>query len=318
MTRRCLLACVLALLCLNLCAQNPIAKTIDNARILAKQGRYRQLIDMLTPLLNSSALDTADRGKALILVAAGYQASGNFSEAHRALDQALSLLHDNPQCASDYADTLTNLSVLYRDMGDADAMKQAAEKALQLYKKANDQEGLIGVYVVLAQDSVNWRQSANAERYLAQAEQESRQSDKPGDVNRIAIADLQASVALLEGHPTLAVEDYRQSLDLRIRLNGTQNPETGWGYMLLGKADLKAGDINAALINMRQGLAILALTDGSGRVAYLYSEVAYSEALAADGQRFQAKHIKADATQALAKLYRDECARCQINVAALR
>jgi tetratricopeptide (TPR) repeat protein len=318
MMRRYLLGYILILFYLDLHAQEPIAKTLDGARILAKQGRYGQLIEMLTPLLNSPALDTAERSKALILVAAGYQASGNFSASHRALDQSLSLLRDHPQCTSDYADALTNLSVLYRDAGDADAMDRTALKALQLYEQADDHTGLVGVYVVLAQDSVNRRKPADSERYLAEAERESRQLDKLGDGNRIAMADLQAAIALLEGHPILAVADYRQSLDLRIQLNGVQHPDTGWGYMLLGKADLQSGDIKSALANMRQGLATLAQTDGPGHVAYLYSEVAYSEALAADGQRSQAKHVKAEATQALAKLYRDQCAKCQINVAALR
>ena len=316
--RRYLLACILVLFCLDLRAQDSIAKTLDDAHALMGQGRYGQVLDMLTPLLSSSALDAAERGKALVLVAAGYQAAGKFSEAHRALDQSLSLLRDNPQCVSDYADALANLSALYRDTGDLDAMKQTAMKALQLYEQTNDHFGLVGIYVLLAQDALNRRKSADAEHYLAQAEQESRQVSNQWDGYRIALADSRAAIALLEGHPMLAVEDYGQSLDLRIQLNGEQNPGTGWGYMLLGKANLQAGDIQSALVNMKQGLAILAQAGAEGRVAYLYSEVAYSEALAADGQRSQARQIKAEATRALTSLYRDHCATCQINAVAFR
>ena len=88
--------------------------------------------------------------------------------------------------------------------------------------------------------------------------------------------------------------------------------------MLLGKANLRAGDSKLAVVNMRDGLATLALTDGPGHVLYLYAELAYSDALAAEGQRSQAREIKADATQALATLYRGQCAKCQISVIALR
>jgi len=318
MAHRYLLACVLALSCPNIHAQDSAAKTLDGAHILSQQGRYEQLIDTLTPFLNSSAMDTAQRSKALTLVAVAYQASGNFSESQRTLDKALSLLRNHPQYVSDYADVLANLSILYRDIGDVDAVKRTAEKARRLYQQVNSHAGLVAIDVVLGENSLNQRKPAEAARYLAQAQQESAQVNELGDDYRIAITDLQAAIALLEGHPTLAQAGYRQSLDLRIQFNGKQHPGTGWGYMLLGKADLRAGDIQSALANMRQGLAILAEANGSGRVAYLYSEVAYSEALAADGQRSQAKQVKADAMQALSTLFRDQCTSCQINVAAFR
>jgi tetratricopeptide (TPR) repeat protein len=317
------LGCILALLCLNLPAQDlssrrMSSKALDNAHILAKQGRYGQLVDILLPLLNSSGLDVEDRAQALVLLAAAYQVLGQFSESHRMLDQSLSLLRDHPRFLVKDADALANLSVLYRDTGDHDAMKQTALKALELYEHTNDHAGLLTVYVVLAQDSVNRRKSADAEHYLAQAAGEFTQLNKPEDVNRIALVDLQGAIALLEGHPVVAAEDYQQSLEMSIRVKGRLHPETGWGYMLLGKADLKAGDVTFALANMSQGLTILAATDGPESVAYLYSEVAYSEALAADGQRSQARQLKAGAKQALAALYRDQCARCQINFAALQ
>jgi hypothetical protein len=317
-TCRYLLVFILALFCMDLSAQDPIAKTLDDARTLAKQGRYGQVSDMLVPLLNSSAMDKAERGKALMLLAVGYQAVGNFSEAHRALDQSLLLLRDDPQHISDYADALANLATLYRDTGDADAMKRTAIKALQLYEQAKDHSGLVGIYVILAQESLNRRKSGDTEHYVSLAEQESRQANNLWDGYRFVIVDLQAAIASLEGHPMTAVADYRQSLDLRIQLIGKQHPQTGWGYMLLGKAELQAGEIKSALADMRQGLAIQAATDGAGHVGYLYSELAYSEALAADGQRSQAKQIKTDAMQALSKLYRDQCANCQINAAAFR
>ena len=315
---RYLLGCILALLCLSIHAQDLSANTLDNARSLAKQGRYGQLVDILLPLLNSSKLDVADRAQALVLVAAGYQVLGHFNESHRMLDKSLYLLRDNPRYLGNYADALTNLAVLYRDTGDADAMKKTAVKALKLYEEANDHAGLATVYVVLAQDSVNRRKSADAEHYLTQAAAESTQFKKLEDVNRIAIVDLQGAIALLEDHPALAAADYQRSIEMRIRVNGRLHPETGWGYMLLGKANLRAGDVKLALADMSQGLTILASADGPESATYLYSQVAYSEALAADGQRSQAKHLKADAMQALATLFRDQCARCQINVAALR
>ena len=313
-----LLACILGGLCLDLYAQEPIAKTLKEAQVLVKQGHYEQTMDMLGPVLKSSALGAEDRGKALMLIATAYQEEGRFSESHRALDQSLGLLRGYQQYARDYADGLTTLSVLYRDTGDADAMKQTAMKALQLYAQANDYEGLANIYVVLAQYSVNRRKAVDARRYVALAAGEFAQFGTLADRNRIAMTDLQAGIALLEGHSMLAVANYRQSLDLRIKSNGKEHPETGWGYMELGKADLQAGDVRSALADMKEGLSILAQTEGTVHVAYLYSEIAYSEALAADGQRSEARRIQADATQALTKLHGDQCVRCQINAIALR
>jgi hypothetical protein len=318
MTRIHLLACILCAFCLDLYAQEPIAKTLEEALVLIKQRHYQQMMDVLGPVLKSSALRTEDRGRALMLIATAYQAEGRFSESHRALDQSLTLLRGYPQYARDYADGLTSLSVLYRDTGDADAMKQTAMKALHLYEQANDHEGLADIYVVLAQYSVNWRKVADARHYVGLAAGEFTQFGTLADRNRIAMTDLQAGIALLEGHAELAVIDYRQSLDLRIQFNGSEHPDTGWGYMLLGKADLQAGDVRSALAEMKQGLAILAQTNGIESMAYLGSEISYTDALAADGQRSEAKRIKADATQALSKVYREQCAACQINTLALR
>jgi tetratricopeptide (TPR) repeat protein len=315
--RRYFLACILVLQSLSVPAQDLSDKTLDSARLLAKQGRYGQLVDILPPLLSFSALNVEDRAQALLLLAAGYQVLGRFSESHGMLDQSLSLLRDNPRYLGKYADALTNLSVLYRDTGDQDAMKRTAVKALELFEHANDHVGLQTVYVVLAQDSVNHRKSRDAEHYLTEAMRELAQLKRQEDVNRIAIVDLKGAIALLEDHPVLAVADYQQSLEMRIRVKGRRHPETGWGYMLLGKANLRAGDAQIALTNMSRGLAILASTDGLESISYLYSELAYSEALAADGQRSQARHLKAGATHALVALYGDQCAGCQINVTAL-
>ena len=318
MTRIHVLACVLCMFCIDVSAQEPVAKTLDDARTLQRQGRYEQVIDTLAPLLNSFVASALDRGKALMLIALAYQEQGRFSESHRALDQSLSLLRGYPQYARDYADGLTSLAVLYRDIGDMDAMKQTAIKALQLYGQANDHEGLADIYVVLAQYSVDRRKAADARRYAALAAGELAQCCNPAGRNRIAMMDLQAGIALLEGHAEAAVVDYRQSLDLRIQFNGSEHPETGWGHMLLGKADLQAGDVRSALAEMKQGIAILAQTNGTESVVYLGWEIAYADALAADGQRSTARHLKAEAMESLTKLYQERCVSCQINAIALR
>jgi cytochrome c-type biogenesis protein CcmH/NrfG len=300
-----------------LVAQDSAKQQLRNVAQLAEQGRYGEIIAIAPTAMEASQLNALDRGRGWMLIAKAYQEQGQFQQATSAFEHALALLKDNQEYTDDYASALTAFSSLYRDLGDASATRRLLERALQLYKQIEDHAGIAIVCEGLAENALQRHDAGGGRKYLDRAEQEAKLTSELSNEYRIAIADSWGWVADVEGNRSAAIIQYQKALDERIRRHGRQHPSSGWGFMLLGKARLRAGDVNDALDDMREGLAILGLSAGRENIKYLVAELGYSQALGIAGQHSQEAQVKAEAEQGLEKLYKGQCAECRVSIAAI-
>jgi len=127
---------------------------------------------------------------------------------------------------------------------------------------------------------------------------------------------LQGWEAQLNGSFLASVARYRAALDLWRRRHGEEHPFTGWGHLLLGDAQFEAGDLTAALDEIKLGVAVLDRTVGPQNPHYLMAELAYSRILDATGSHAEAAEVKATAESLLKDVYRNQCTGCTVSVAA--
>ena len=147
---------------------------------------------------------------------------------------------------------------------------------------------------------------------------EARTTNDLDDDDRAAITSLQGWQAQFDGDFARSVARYREALDLWRRHHGEEHPFTGWGHLLLGDAQFEAGQLTAALEEIRQGVAVLDCTLSRENPHYLIAELAYSRVLDATGSHAEATRIKATAESLLKDVNRRPCAGCTISAAAFR
>ena len=122
--------------------------------------------------------------------------------------------------------------------------------------------------------------------------------------------------AQFDGDLTTSVTSYRQALDLLRKCHGEEHPFTGWGYLLLGEANAEAGQLTIALVEMRQGIAILDRTLSPQNPRYLVAKIAYSRILDATGSHSEAAQIRAASEPLLKDIYRKQCVGCTVSAIA--
>ena len=131
-----------------------------------------------------------------------------------------------------YADTLVACSWMH----DPDSVRDLNE-AIGIYR----QVGISGAKVISALAALQVmfnRQSrwADTERVVAEAELEAR---KTPNIDYPAMANIYHDLVLArigEGNYSSAEQAARKSISLHLRLQGPNNPQTGWGWLALGKA----------------------------------------------------------------------------------
>ena len=132
-----------------------------------------------------------------------------------------------------------------------------------------------------------------------------------------SVTSSRASLDELEGHNQAAIAGYEKEIGYLTHSHGEENPQVGWAYMLLGKANLKNGDIDDALNKMRKGRAILQQTQGTSNVRYPVAQVEYAQALKSAGMKVEAAQTKIEAETQLKSLFKDQCSGCRITASAL-
>jgi tetratricopeptide (TPR) repeat protein len=202
-------------------------------------------------------------------------------------------------------------------IGQFEVANKIQTKALSLYEKTEDHEGIVRTACNLAAIAFSQKKVASGSKYLERTVKEARAANDLDDDDRAAIASLQGWEALFHDDFTLGLTRYRQALDLWRRRHGEEHPYTGWGHLLLGDANAEAGQLTTALGEMRQGIAILDHTLGRQNPRYLLAEIAYSRILDATGSHSEAAQIKSTAELVLKEVYRRQCAGCTISAVAL-
>jgi tetratricopeptide (TPR) repeat protein len=306
------------LLAPGLSAQTDTSRTIIRANALEQQGHLAEVVALTRPLIDSGALHGAELAGAWAVLGLAYTDQGVFGAAQHAFEQAIHLLQSLPENVRDYASALDNLGLLYRAMGQLETATDLRLKVLHIYEQIGDHSGIARACNNLASVALLQRDRKKAGKYLKRAAEEMKVATALDDDDVAAIYSMQAEFDGVNGNTQAAIDGYEHAMQLWKRAHKEDHQNTGWGYVLLGRAHANAGRIDEATREMQQGLSILDRTLGRTNPHYLEAEIAYSRLLDETGAHDAAARIRAADETTLKALRQTQCAGCTISIDALR
>ena len=292
---------------------DPAATVLD----LIAKGKYDSAISMLTPVTESSSVDSGVRGRAWTMLGFAYKEAGQFQNARRCYEQALSTFGDNPAADADRAAAFDNFGGLQEELGNLADAQNLLAKAAEIAGRIQDHFRVASVLTEMAGIGIEQKHYKVAKKYLQTAVHEATQVH---GTKMNLIANLYATKGWLEsvtGNKIEAVWDYRESLEACKGQYGNQHPLTGWSYLLLGKAFAEEGNLEDGIKEIRDGLAILEANAGKSDLRYLVGEVLYAEVLDRTGAHSESVKLGSAARQALDSRLKNQCAGCTISAWSL-
>lgn len=286
---------------------------VANAFDLLEEGRYETAISMLTPIAQSPSTDKVIRGRAWTVLGFAYKQDGQFEQARRCYEQALTIFNESATFDSDRSATLDYFGNLELDIGNlADGLKLLTE-ALQIDEKLQDHQLLSTVYNHLAGIAIQQKHYKDARKYLDSSEREANSADDDKQRLLVDIYGTRGWLASATGKKNEAVEDYKRSLDACEHQFGKQHPLTGWAHLLLGKAIGDGGNLEDGMKSIRAGLAIIESTSGTQDLRYLAGEIAYSKLLDRSGAHAESARLATEAKQEIDSRVRSRCSNCTVS-----
>ncbi|MGC1224451.1 MAG: hypothetical protein WA872_21935 [Candidatus Sulfotelmatobacter sp.] len=296
---------------------NPL-EPLHEAYVFEKQGQFDKAVAIAKELVDSGRLSGVELGRAWNVLGVVYTQQGRLMEAQNAFERSLQIFAQEPQFVTDYAAALQNYGELYNDSGETAVAGKMWRKALVLLQQSGDHAGIARSLTYLAGSALAQNRVADAKKELRSLAEEMKLTHDLSDDDLAFIYETQAWLARAEGHSSAAVAGYQRSLELCKRIYGEGNWKTGWDYMLRGKAYAQSGNIEKALVDMRDGLGIMEQALGRKNPRYFAAQIAYAAVLDQTGLREQAGQWRAAAAQAQKDFYRSQCVGCTISVAAFR
>lgn len=285
---------------------------------LSRRGQLPQLIQTANSLLAYAKLTPTQEGVVLTYLGHAYQQGGDFTRATACYEKALAIFERDRE-HSEYATTLGTLATLYAETGQIATAKHVLLRSIHLYEKDGEHHAEIAmIWNDLATLAADERSSREAHKCMAHSIAESQLTTKITSDETAALTATQARIAELDGDPQTAITDYQQSLTLWKQSHEDQHPDTGWLYVLLGDAYLRARDIADARQTTAHGLSILKATSGPQSQRYLNAELVYANVLDASGDSGEASKLRKDAEAALHTGSDRQHAQGQVSIYALR
>ncbi|HEY1744233.1 MAG TPA: tetratricopeptide repeat protein [Granulicella sp.] len=296
-----------------LLAQTTPVERLTQAMALEREGKTAPAIAEIKRLLDSQGVDPLSTAKAWHIQGLAYQDQGEFTLSQHTYEESLRILESLPDNIQDYAIVLDDFGGLYLSTGQFEIANKMKTKALGLFEKIDDHAGIVRASYNLATIAFSQKKVAEGSKYLKSAMKEARAANGLNDDDRATIASLQGWQAQFDGDYPLSTAKYRQALDLWRSLHGEEHPYTGWGYLLLGDADAAAGQLTAALQEIKQSMDILDRSLGRQNPRYLSAEMAYARVLDVAGFQSKAAQIRSAAEPLLKDIDRRQCAGCTLN-----
>ncbi|MGA8272766.1 MAG: tetratricopeptide repeat protein [Candidatus Sulfotelmatobacter sp.] len=315
-TKKILLTLLLA--CSPLFAQANPHQRLHDALLLEQKGQYDRAIDLVEQIIHSDELRGVELGRAWILLGFAYEVEGKFNESQAAFEHSLRILERDPEHIGDYASALDNYAGLYSDVGQLQIAAPMWVKALHLRQQTGDHAAVMRSLTKLAGLALAQKRVREADRYLKTASKEMKLTHDLGDDDSVVLFETQAWLALAQGYASDAVAGYQRALALCERVYGENHWLTGWEHLLRGKAYAQAGNMESAVADMREGVAILDHALGRKNPKYFAAEIAYSQVLDQAGSHVQAAQFRTTAEQSNKDFYGSQCVGCTINVAGFR
>lgn len=266
-------------------------------------------------LIDSRSLTPFDRAQALDLEGISYQDLDEPEKAMHVLEEALHLL--GPRDNKELAAVFNNMANIYGAWGHFTIAEYLYERAFQQAKVAAEHGDMARTANNQASLALAEKRNRAARKYLQRSDHEARQATDLDDDDRAGMASMHGWLAWNKGNATEALKQYRQALELWRRKHGVQHLSTAWGMLLVGQAEAKAGDKDAGLRTMREGLALTAAIEGDKSRHYAAAELAYARLLGRMGNPTQAAVLQQDAQSKLTAFENRSCRDCTISAMAL-
>lgn len=310
---------IVVLFSAQLFAQSNTPDVLLQASALRQRGAYQQVVALLEPLTRqSSSLLPTDRGNAWVLLGSTYQDLGQYPEAEKAYQNAISILKAQPGSENYEAAALDDLGSLYRDMEQPEMSKKLRLRALQIFRSEGDHAGIARVYDNLSVLALQQQKFREAQTYLDQAFAEVKLSPQTNSADLAAMYGNAGILAFQNHDYHQALQEYDLALQLWLQLHGENHELTGWGYVLRSRAHLALGDTQPALQDAQTGIAIIEKTVGKKVAMYCSARLVFADALKAAGSSQQAKAVRNEALHSLESLHRAQSSEVVVNAEAFR
>lgn len=293
-------------------------KVLHDALVLENRGNFEAAAEYAKLAINSGSLTGAELGRGYIILGLSSQGRGNAIDAQIAFEHSLRILEHDREHVEDYASALDDYAGLYVDLGQLDVAVPMCLKALRLRQKIGEHTETAISLMQLAQLALARHRVREAHKYLQQASEQIESAADLTDDDKALLLETQGSLALAEHKASAAIPLYQHALEVVKQSRGEQHWLVGWEYMLLGNANAESGDLNVALADMRNGIAILDHALGKGNPKSLVAELAYARVLDRIGLRVEAAQVRRTVERARKEHSGNQCAGCTVSVAAFQ
>jgi hypothetical protein len=213
---------------------------------------------------------------------------------------------------------MEGLADLYQEIGEPVIAINAEHKALLFFQSSGDHRLTARSEIHLADLELNMRNQRAAKQYLSETIAETKYLHDPGEELSAFIFSTKGWLAALSDDFNSACQNYDKALAYWKKLYGDWHRETGWAYLLAGKAYLGAGHNDIAAEDLEKGLSILSKTVGRESAKYAAGQMAYAELLDHMGASARATQLRQTAKKTLSKVSREKCDNCRVSVYVLR
>jgi tetratricopeptide (TPR) repeat protein len=295
---------------------SPSQQLVDSLNLI-KQAQFLPAINELEALTSANGLTRLEQGRAFTLLGYCYKENGRFEAAQRSYERAIALVENNSDARLDYANAMNNLADLYRDTNRLDQAKQAWQKSESAYSGIGDHSGVAGIAMNLAGIAIVQNHLGDAKKLIARAQEEFKLAEGMTDSEKGGMAVTEAWLADAHGHHDEALDDYQRALHAWQHAHGEAHPITGWGWVLLGRAEANVGRFDDARAFTQQGMSIIAKTEGESHPRYQAAQLLYSQVLDMSGSHAEAAVIRTSAEHSLSDVLGRQCTSCTVSVATL-
>ena len=295
-------------------SQTAPQQSLTEIAALEKNAQPAAAVTAVEDFLRSPGLSANDQGKAWNIMGLAYDDEGNIAACERSYEEALRYLQGD----SDRAAVFDDLGEVYHQTGQQERSEKLRQKALDLYRKAGDHEGMAVAYNNLAAVAFARHRLSKGQSYLKQAFAESKLAPGLSSDNMAGILSFQAYLDGTRGELNVAIVGYEHALALWSQTHSPDHPYVGWGEVLLATAHDRAGHTQKALMEAHEGLSILRRSPGPQSRRYIDAELAYARILDHAGAREEAMRMQSEAESSARRYVTEQCAGCTIDVAAFQ
>lgn len=297
----------------------PVRDQLVHAAALNEQGKFREAIALVTPLLQSRNVNGDELiGAAWNIDGRALEGVGDRDAARRSYEKALRILRNVPAGKEYLAATYDNFGCLKAEMGQLQEALRLHTQAKKLYEAIGDHRGIALTLNNLALVALGQDRYSDARHLLTEAFAEETQVASPDFGDLAAFYNNQALERMHSHDPKGSLISINRAIQMWTEHEGPEYYLLASGYSLRGRLEFELGDRNASLGDFQHSLDILKKTGQANSRVYFLIETSYAEVLRHSGMKTDADRMKAEARSGLDASRQGMCPMCSVSVDSFR